>query len=175
MEDELDSEARIHELEARIEELQALRASDRAEVEALRQSETQAHAELESTRTSSEHLKQQNRDLLQSSKDVKQAKDKAEAEKRELLDALARSDGDKQALEGVQTDPLCDLLSLSSQPRASGRPADVNIQFSSLAEATGSCTLGGYGERAQLQAQIASPGRRAVHRQEGPGLEPCRA
>ena len=104
MEDELASEARIHELEARVEELQALRASDRAEVDALRQSETQAHAELEETRTASELLKQQNSELVQSSKDAKQLKDKTEAEKRELLDALARSDGDKQALEGRLSD-----------------------------------------------------------------------
>lgn len=101
MEDELASEARIHELEARIEELQALRQSDRAEVEALRQSETQAHAELEETRTNSELLKQQNSELVQSAKDAQQLRDKTEAEKRELLDALARSDGDKQALEGM--------------------------------------------------------------------------
>lgn len=100
MDDELASEARIHELEARVEELEALRASDSTELSALRDSEQAAHTQLDELKSSNEQLKQQQADHVSSSKGVKQEREKVEGEKRELLEALARSDADRQQLEG---------------------------------------------------------------------------
>ena len=100
MDDELASEARIHELEARVEELEALRASDSSELSALRESEQAAHTQLDELRSSNEQLKQQQVEHASSTKGAKQEREKVEGDKRELLDALARSDAGRQQLEG---------------------------------------------------------------------------
>jgi chromosome segregation ATPase len=99
MEVEVEAESRIHELQLRVEELEKLREADNAELTALRESEQSAASELERVKEENNKLTEENKEAKESSKNAQQAKERTELEKRELLDALARSDSDKQQLE----------------------------------------------------------------------------
>lgn len=100
MEAEVEAESHIHELERRVEELEKLREADQAELTALKESEQNAVTELENLKEENSKLQEESREAKESSISAKQVKERTDAEKRDLLDALARSDGDKQRLEG---------------------------------------------------------------------------
>lgn len=99
MEAELASEATIVELQARIQELEQLHEADKAELQALRQSEEQANVQLQDVKEENEKLKEQTKEAKEAAHDATKSKDSVDAEKRQLLDALARADSDKQDLE----------------------------------------------------------------------------
>lgn len=95
-------ESALHELQSRIDELERLHEADQIELRALRESEETANSQLQDIKTENERLQQQSGDDKEAGKNAKQDRERVETEKRELLEALARSDGDKTSLEGEQ-------------------------------------------------------------------------
>ena len=93
-------ESALHELQSRIDELERLHEADQIELRALRESEEAANSQLQDIKTEYERLQQQSGDDKEAGKNAKQDRERVETEKRELLEALARSDGDKASLEG---------------------------------------------------------------------------
>jgi TolA-binding protein len=93
-------ESQLHELQSRIDELERLHEADQIELRALRESEEAANSQLQDIKTENERLQQQSGDDKEAGKNAKQDRERVETEKRELLEALARSDGDKASLEG---------------------------------------------------------------------------
>ena len=103
MEADLASEATIHDLQARIDELERLHEADQLEVHSLRQSEEEATSQLHDIKGHVEQLKQQDSESKEAGRVAKNERERIDAEKRELLEALARSDSDRVNLEGQPT------------------------------------------------------------------------
>ena len=106
MDAEIASEATIHELQARIEELERLHEADQLEVRSLRQSEEEASSLLRDSKAQGEQLKQQAVEHKEAARVAHNEREQIDIEKRELLDALSRSDSDRANVEGE----LCPAL-----------------------------------------------------------------
>lgn len=160
---ELASEAALHDFQSRIAQLEALHEADQLEVTALRRSEDEATSQLSSLKGEQAKLEHRLERQEEEARAAQSTRERVEGEKRELLEALARSDADKLQLDGQgMVDTLIRWIMLtimhpqspmhhSGQPslQASPRcePSKEPIQHSSKQTGQTSCACKRYRER----------------------------